>query len=617
MASISIGERGCESSSSAQSPSPTVQPPKLFFIPSPSSIKKKKHESNGDHNTHSSLSDQMDSLQEMKKISLEKELPFKVSKAVSQVSESPETKNIFNDNSTITCPSSHVTHEILTDTKTMNKEALNERKKHLQTELSSLAPKDLLVSELYHLEHPPQVFMKGTDLFERMDTEGASSGGFTLESILSSVYSEKENNVKYITESLLENYQLMVGESYQATTLESLRSLIDSNDEERISGEKNNDALADNSHELKTLCLHFPDLLPSFIPHNQTTQILNHKDEGFLFRVVEEILSSGSSISLNEVTCRVRFLQTLQEKLRIEYQCYQTHPRCVDRKMIRDALLALIIVFSSINISRELVSFGILDLLVEYLRIEKREEEYLKFVGFILQFMNDVVEKADQSRHLLHWILHGKALFVLIQKLNMTMEMIERSKEMPIRNNLPRQETEDVSLMMYDCFIARKIIKMFMTLSSCGRLQIFCSQSLQSDHHSKEVKEMPQTLMKSMSLVENMRITTMKLLANLTDVPRLRICILEELPFIRLVLRNMEDMKSFMCSYYIFLQICHHPSVVSVETFIERKPLTQFPKKNTKHINCVLWSLILAICSAEQFEHITSIATEINRVLQK
>ncbi|KAG2386615.1 hypothetical protein C9374_002359 [Naegleria lovaniensis] len=594
-------------SSSAHSPSPTIQPPKLFSIPSPSSIKKPM-----DNNTRSSSSELILETQVLKKndqilcdpVGAYGQPPLSDSSeamnnkytttrttsdkkcsdvAILEPSPNPLNVNSWNASSRVAKP--------------LDKDSLDERRKTLQKELSSLPPQDLLASALYHLEHPPQVFVKGTDLFERMDTEqGQLTFGSSLESVISNVYTERATSSKCIAQSIIESSSLIY-ESHQASLIANLRTLLDTDRIESDDEECMDHEVKQVIQDIESACLCCPSLLPNIIPHNETTQILNFKDEGFLFRIVEEIISTGSSISLSEATCRVRFLQTLQEKLRIEYQCYSSHPRCVDRKVIRDAVLALTIVFSSINISRELVSFGILDLLVEFLRFEKRDEEYLKFVGFILQFMNDVVERVDQSRHLLHWILHGKGILVLIQKLRCALEYVEQSNVILL--NKDQQETDHSLIAQYDSFIAKKIIKMLMTLSSCGRLQIYCSQALEQGHYCSEVKMLPKLLIKSISLFDSLKLILLKLLANLTDIPRLSNVILEELSFIPILLRNMKDNRSFMTCFYIFLQICQHPSIES------------------SHINYLLWSLILMMCSDELLEHLMSFAMEINRVLQK
>jgi len=46
---------------------------------------------------------------------------------------------------------------------------LNERKRKAQERLRTMLPKDLLVANLYHLENPPQTYVKGMDIFSTVE----------------------------------------------------------------------------------------------------------------------------------------------------------------------------------------------------------------------------------------------------------------------------------------------------------------------------------------------------------------------------------------------------------------------------------------------------------------
>ncbi|EFC46098.1 predicted protein [Naegleria gruberi] len=444
---------------------------------------------------------------------------------------------------------------------------LNERKQRALEAVSRLPPKDLLLAQLHHMENPPENAEIDCNPFDQSNLDHSS-----LESIISNTYSDRLERDIAICHSLLIHSKLCILDEEQQSVTNQLRKQLRTIFEYR---EDRSDF--DREYEdqyflmLEEMCVNLPALLPNLIPINQTNLIMNHKDEGFLFRKVEEILSG--MFEFTEMSEQVKYLQIVVDKLQTEFQCLKTHEHCVDLKLIRDVVFSLSVLLDQDvkEYSRYFVNFGILDLLADYLTLDPNEgsikilDDILSVNGFIVRLYSELAATiSEDTKMLSDWFLGGRSISAIISRL--LKEVDKLSKE--LARNL---QEEVVDILDEDCdyhqqgLIVKYSLYCLLELSRKGLLQKYLSKSMNAEQDA-----LFQVLLGYLwnMLADKGRIILVKIVANVVDIPKLTNSLLDDSCLLGCLFDLLESRESFIHAMYIFVQLSWYPHIVSVKNQI-------------------------------------------------
>ena len=316
-----------------------------------------------------------------------------------------------------------------------------------------------------------------------------------------------------------------------------------------------------------------PSLISSKIPILQTAQIMNHKDEGFLFRKLEEVFNVGpEAVASSDDNSQLRFYQVVLEKLQVEFECMKTHFEFVDMSLLRDILGALFIVSSDLNISRELIKQGVLDIMVEYLSLEiplsndaeVMTNQILKLQGLVMKVFSELTSNIESSQTLLEWISSGRVLVAIISLLERVAKSSEGIPYCPTPRKGQAQPTTTETTILLNRIIVKYIVKLMMDLSRVGCLQHYSQISLNLPQYQFTLNKLPSLLFNDVLRISpSEKQLVFKILANLVDVPRMSCTIFNQIPFIPMLLESMLDREMSLVSFYVFVQISRAPQVVS------------------------------------------------------
>ncbi|KAL9654265.1 hypothetical protein ABK040_010297 [Willaertia magna] len=457
------------------------------------------------------------------------------------------------------------------------REALKSKKKLLEEQLNQIPSKDLLNASLLHFKNPPQIFIKGNDIFHPEET------------LLSKYNSNFCKNIGLINTSIILSKLFDIKDKNQIFELTEIERTLQnikywSDEDLTNSMEYDTDYLLTTAEKR---CLKFPSLIPSPIPLNQSAHLIHHKDEGFLFRKMEEIFTIGEEFeTMMDEEVITKFLQIISEKFTIELRCLKTHSDYVDLKNIEDIINCLSIIFEKTIVSKGLICYGVMDLLVEFLNeIEMiNNNNFIQLQENIVKFLDKII-KSESAEIFINWFQSGRSITTLIYKMKFEKENIIKDLSEGListkalnfsinHNELSNNQSnspfrrESITSVNDSKYLIRKsiikhIISIMLTLTRTNTIQSYFKVSMDLEQHKELLISLPSILMNLINIVPSQRRIILKILANLTNIPSICSLIMRELDYLIYVLENLSNCNddSFLDSVFIIIQLSKTPYI--------------------------------------------------------